>query len=170
MHETLRRRLSRFPRPLLSMIAAIFLASWALLPENATGEATSRHGGGPKPTTVSDAAKFAFGSVVIGADAQAVELPVSLPSPAMKLVTIHYRTSEGSARQGINYVPTEGTLKFRPGSRTQVIRVPLIQDNRELSTRTFTVHLGNANAGPAARVLLTPQVGCCNGICPCPCP
>jgi hypothetical protein len=63
--------------------------------------------------------------------------------------TIHYATSAGSARAGVNYVAVSGILTFAPLEIEQTIDVPLIQDTVFKGQPDFFVALSEPSI-PAA--------------------
>lgn len=61
------------------------------------------------------------------------------------VVTVNYRTVEGTAKPGVNYIPAEGSISWGPReSGRKTVRVPLI-DNIEFDTgKTLTLELTSA--------------------------
>jgi uncharacterized repeat protein (TIGR01451 family) len=93
-----------------------------------------------------------FSQVLIG-DVTAIEpfgdLPGSmtfnvslLPSNAVP-VSVQFFTSDGTAAAGLDYLATNGTLVFPPGTTNQTITVTLLPDALSESNETFTVTLVN---------------------------
>lgn len=70
-------------------------------------------------------------------------------------VTVQWRTEDGSAQAGRDYVGTSGTLYFTNGIRERTLTVLLIDDTEEEGTESFSVRLFNVT-GPA--VLQAPEV------------
>jgi len=74
-------------------------------------------------------------------------------------VTVQYQTSDGSARAGIDYVATGGTLTFQSGQTSATITVPL-SNNSSPGAPTETANLtlsspGNARLGSAVTATVT---------------
>ncbi len=72
------------------------------------------------------------------------------PSPA----TLTYSTSDGTAKAGVNYTPTSGSLTFEPGQTQATIAIPIIQDGLDVDDLGFSLNiisLGTADflSGPA---------------------
>ena len=42
--------------------------------------------------------------------------------------SVHYATSDGSARAGVNYLPASGTITFNPGETSKAFTVPVLDD------------------------------------------
>src|SRR5207247_1956713 len=64
---------------------------------------------------------------------------------SMQTVTVSYATADGSAVAGSDYVSTNGTLSFAPGTTNQTL---IVRVNGDLSTETnetFLVNLANAS-------------------------
>ena len=74
---------------------------------------------------------------------RAMFFSVTLDPPATETVTVDYYTRAGSAKQGTDYVHTQGTLTFAPGAGAAVqgIRVEIIDDDVEDSGETFEMIL-----------------------------
>ena len=90
-----------------------------------TGEGTIRDnddgGGGSLPTlSVGDAA------VVEGDTAT---FRVTLSAASENVVTVSYKTKDGTAVAGSDYTAMAGTLRFEPGDTTKTIRVPTVDDD-----------------------------------------
>jgi serine protease AprX len=61
-------------------------------------------------------------------------------------VTVHYGTYDGTAKAGLNYTATNGTLTFNQGEINHTIQVPL-NNSPAASNRTFNVMLSNPTGG-----------------------
>jgi uncharacterized repeat protein (TIGR01451 family) len=70
-------------------------------------------------------------------------------------VTVEWRTEDGSARAGQDYVQASGRLVFTNGVQTRTLTVFVLDDTEEEGTESFSVRLFNVT-GPAT--LLTPEV------------
>ncbi len=69
---------------------------------------------------------------------------VSLSVPSMRMVSATYRTFDGTAQAGTDYVMASGTLTFAPGEVEQEVRVRLIRDERDWREETFSLALESA--------------------------
>jgi hypothetical protein len=63
-------------------------------------------------------------------------------------VTVHYATSDGSARAGTDYTATSGDLTFAAGVTSKTISVPLLDDPDAAASESFTVTLPTRAAVP----------------------
>ncbi len=73
-----------------------------------------------------------------------VELAVS----SAKTVTATYSTAPGTAVAGVDYVVQTGTVTFAPGTTTQTIAIPLLNNGVAVDNKTFTLTLATpTNAG-----------------------
>ena len=89
---------------------------------------------------------------VSSAEGTAATFTVSLSSATAKQVTVKFATSNGTARQGTDFVRTTGTLTFAPGQLSKTISVPTIDDALYEPDETFVVSLTsptNATLGDA---------------------
>ena len=69
---------------------------------------------------------------------------VTLSGPAAVAdVTVDYATADVTAVDGTDYTNTMGTLTFTPGTLTQTITVPIIDDAVWEATETFDITLSN---------------------------
>ena len=68
---------------------------------------------------------------------------VHLSSPASRLVTVVYRTSERTARAGADYVEADGTLTFTPGETVRTVTVDTINDSETEPLETFVLSLSS---------------------------
>ena len=85
------------------------------------------------------------------ADAEASEgdgemaFSVRLSVPSSQTVTVEYATADGTATAGTDYEETTGTLTFSAETTAQTIRVPIIDDDLDEATETFTIVLSNSS-------------------------
>jgi len=61
--------------------------------------------------------------------------------------TVHYETSDGTAKAGVNYTAASGTLQFADGEATKSFNVTLLRDNVYTGTQYFNATLSNPSAG-----------------------
>jgi len=62
-----------------------------------------------------------------------------------EVVTVDFATADGTARAGVDYVATFGTLTFVPGETTKTITITVL-DPTSVPDKYLFVHLGNATA------------------------
>lgn len=72
---------------------------------------------------------------------------VTLSAPTTQTVTIDYATADGTARAGVDYTTTAGTLTFAPGQATRTIIVPILGGTADVADRTFAVNLSRPVGG-----------------------
>ena len=84
---------------------------------------------------ISDAAPVAEGNDAV--------FTVSLSTPSSQVVTVEYRTVDGTAGAGSDYTTTSETLRFDPLETTKTIQVPVLTDSMSEPSETFEVELWN---------------------------
>lgn len=73
---------------------------------------------------------------------------VSLDSAASTPITVNYATANKTAKSGVNYAGTKGTLSFEPGQTSQTLSINTIDDNTyETAPLTMTVKLSKPTKG-----------------------
>lgn len=60
-----------------------------------------------------------------------------------RMVSVNYRTEDGTANAGSDYRFTEGTVVFKPGETEKEIRIDIIDDDIFEEDEHFLVHLSN---------------------------
>ena len=70
--------------------------------------------------------------------------PVTLSSASTSPVTVLFRTADGTATAGRDYVPMSGRLVFAPGQTQRTVAVPVVPDSRKEDAETLTLHLSSA--------------------------
>jgi len=85
-------------------------------------------------------------------DAQAVEasgaslrFPVTLDAPAETVVSVRYRTSDGTATAGSDYEAASGALTFEPGQTSGTVSVAVLDDDLDEGSETLTLTLSYPN-------------------------
>ena len=89
----------------------------------------------PTTASVTDA------TATVGASATTAVFTVALASATGVPVWIHYATSDGTARAGLDYTATSGTLYIAPGETSATISVPVTADTEPGPDRTFSLVL-----------------------------
>ena len=82
---------------------------------------------------ISDAAPVAEGNSAV--------FTVSLSTLSSQVVTVEYRTVDGTADAGSDYTDTSGTLRFDPLEPTKTIEVPVLTDSMSEPSEDFEVEL-----------------------------
>ena len=85
--------------------------------------------------SISDAAPVAEGNDAV--------FTVSLSTPSSQVVTVEYRTVDGTASAGSDYSTTSETLRFDPLETTKTIQVPVLTDSMSEPSEDFEVELRN---------------------------
>ncbi|MFM6140039.1 MAG: S8 family serine peptidase, partial [Sphaerospermopsis kisseleviana] len=89
---------------------------------------------------------------------QNVTYTVTLSSASTETVTVQYATVDNTAIAGSDYTTTSGTLTFAPGVTSQVINIPILNDDLNEADETFTLTLSsptNANLGTTTTATTT---------------
>ncbi|MDD5754841.1 MAG: Calx-beta domain-containing protein, partial [Methylococcales bacterium] len=71
------------------------------------------------------------------------QISISLNSASNDVVTVNYKTSDGSATADSDYTATNGTLTFAKGQTTQTINVDIVGDNLMEDDENFNVSLSS---------------------------
>lgn len=71
-------------------------------------------------------------------------------------IYVNYSTTDVTAKAGVNYTKTSGTLVFTNGQSSQSFRVPIIYDPQITGNLAFYVNLSTSNGSPV--VVTTPSV------------
>ena len=69
---------------------------------------------------------------------------VNLSKQSNTTVTVGYATEDGTADAGTDYTARSGTLVFLAGETEKTIAVPVVDDNADEITETFTMRLSDA--------------------------
>ena len=68
---------------------------------------------------------------------------VSLSAASNSTVTANYKTLDGSATAGADFVDTTGVLSFAPGETEKIVGVPLINDTENEGLQSFLLELNS---------------------------
>jgi uncharacterized delta-60 repeat protein len=82
-------------------------------------------------------------------EGEAADCTVEKKWDATNIVTVQYFTRDGTAKEGVDYSATSGTLTFAPGEYSKSIHVPLINDGLVEDTKSFLLVLTNVQGGPS---------------------
>ncbi len=91
--------------------------------------------------TVNIRPQITINDVIVNEAAGTATFTVSLSSTSVQTVTVAYNTTDGSAVQPGDYTSATGTLTFAPGTTTQTITVPIVNDTILEGDETFNVNL-----------------------------
>ena len=95
---------------------------------------------------------------------------VWLDAPATTTVSVRYRTSDGTAHAGSDYVGTQGALRFAPGEQSKRVEVKVLEDAHDEGSETMILTLSRpygstltdaeatgtiVNTGPIPRAWIT---------------
>ena len=82
--------------------------------------------------------------VTVNEGAGTATFTVTLGAASGQTVTVGYATNGGTATSGADFVAESGTLTFAPGTTTQTITVPILNDSTFENSEAFTVTLSGA--------------------------
>ena len=108
--------------------------------ERKLSHSTSATVEGPVGISVGDVEVEEGASVVLA-------FQVALTRAASNALTVDYATSDGTATAGADYTSTSGTLTIGAGSSSGTVEVPVIDDEHNEGSETFTLTLSNASSG-----------------------
>ena len=98
--------------------------------------------------TDGDAEPVPAGPGVSVADAQVNEAAgeplrfrVTLNAPAQSAVSVRYRTADGSALAGADYVAAHGAVRFAQGERAKTVEVAVVNDSHDEGSETLALTL-----------------------------
>ncbi|RUM65490.1 MAG: hypothetical protein DSZ03_02705, partial [Sulfurimonas sp.] len=92
---------------------------------------------------VGDISTLSIDDVTVNEDAAEMVFTLTLSQPSDVPVSVDYITVPGTASEGDDYTPVSGTVTFSPGSVTQTIAVPVIDDALFEGNETLNVMLSN---------------------------
>jgi len=72
---------------------------------------------------------------------QNLSYTVTLSKASTQSITVKYATANSTAIAGSDYTSTTGVLTFNPGIKTQVINIPILNDDLNEVNETFTLSL-----------------------------
>ena len=107
------------------------------------GTATIRDDDGPPAPPILP--ELEIDDVTVDEDGGSAVFRVSLSKQSTATVTVEYATEAGTAEAGTDYTARSGTLVFLAGETEQTIAVPVVDDNADEITETFTMRLSEAH-------------------------
>ena len=75
---------------------------------------------------------------------------VTLDTAPEEAVSVRYRTSDGTARAGTDYVASLGALRFAPGETEKTVEVRVLADSHDEGSETMTLTLSQASGARLA--------------------
>lgn len=103
--------------------------------------------------------QFAAPGFSISEDAGAASITVTRTGGSSGAVTVRYATSDGTARDGIDYTATSGTLSFPAGVTSRTFTIPIPGGTRDGTVASLNLTLsgatGGANLGARTTAVLT---------------
>jgi chitinase len=101
--------------------------------------------------------------VIVDEKAHTAFVPVLLGGPAgqrsNRVVTVRYRTVNGTAAAGADYTATRGTLRFAPGDNVKHVPVRIRDDTRTEAAERFTLRLRAPTNAVIATARATVTIG-----------
>ena len=76
---------------------------------------------------------------------------INLPAPAADTASVDYVVVGGTATAGVDFIASQGTLRFPVGTTTRTISVPVIGDRMNEGNETLFVNLSNAVSATIVR-------------------
>ena len=83
-------------------------------------------------------------------EGETAEFVVRLSASSGVAATVSYRTFDGTALAGFDYVAAEGTLRFEPGETTHTVAVATLTDDLVEGPEGFTVELSDPSGATVA--------------------
>ena len=83
-------------------------------------------------------------------EGETAEFVVRLGASSGVAATVSYRTFDGTALAGFDYVAAEGTLRFEPGETTHTVAVATLTDDLVEGPEGFTVELSDPSGATVA--------------------
>ena len=111
--------------------------------------------------TIKDADKgvqFSAATYTVPESTASAMITVTRTGPPLDVAKVQYSTSDGTARAGINYKATSGTLSFASGVTKGTFTVPLIGDKQVKGPQSVLLLLSsptNTALGPLSSAVLT---------------
>ena len=90
---------------------------------------------------------FYVPALSVNEDAGQVVIKVARGDDGDSRMTVDYATADGTAQAGHDYTPVTGTIAFEPGEVLKSFVVPIINDTRPETNKTFRVILTNPTGG-----------------------
>lgn len=95
---------------------------------------------------------FPGSTEILGENETSREIAVLRTGGSAGAATVHYATSNGSAKAGIDYAAVSGTLSFADGETSKVITIGALDDGLSEGPQTFQIALSSASGAGLGRV------------------
>jgi hypothetical protein len=99
------------------------------------------------PTPVAGTVQFAQPSYAISENTGTATITVTRTGGDAGGVTVRYATADGTAKSGVNYVSTSGTLAFGSGETAKSFTIPILDDGQFNGDTTVTLLLSTPGGG-----------------------
>lgn len=83
-------------------------------------------------------------ATVVEGDGAVLRFQVNLSRALSNAVSVRYRTAEGTARAGEDYVATQGVLRIAPGATSAIIEVAVLPDSHDEGSEQLSLELSRA--------------------------
>ena len=80
---------------------------------------------------------------------------VTLDAPAQSTVSVRYRTSDGTAQAGVDYVAGHGAVRFARGETAKTVNVAVLKDDHDDGSETMTLTLSGPYGATVADATAT---------------
>ena len=80
-----------------------------------------------------------------------MRMPITLYPTSRSQITVEYRTEDGSAKDGVNYRSTRGTLTFAPRERHKTVEIDILDDGLGSHTSFRFIAVGPHGGGAEVR-------------------
>jgi hypothetical protein len=111
-----------------------------------------------QPITGSGGFRFSSPTYSVGEGAGNVTITVQRVGGSDGAVTVHYATSDGSAKAPADYGARSGVLSFADGQKTKTFSVAIVNDSKHEPAEWFSVRLSNPGGGAALGTPTTAKV------------
>jgi len=108
---------------------------------------------GEATVTITSAATLSINDVSLLESNGPAVLTVTLTGSPAGQVTVDYATVPGTATSPGSFTASQGTLTFPPGTTTEPISIPIVNDNIANGKRIFTVSLSNPKGAAIAKAI-----------------
>ena len=102
--------------------------------------------GAPAPPVEDSAVTFAVKNAK-GTEGDAISAAIVKSSRSMGTITVDYATVARTAKEGIDYESTSGTLSFAPNEMTKYVNIRTIDNATDEANRTFDLYVTAVSSG-----------------------
>jgi glucose/arabinose dehydrogenase len=112
----------------------------------------------PPPTSSPGVIKLEASNIIVNEADGTATVTVLRQQGSEGTVTVDYRTVNGSATAGADYISKSGTLTFAPGETRKSVTITILDDNLPESNETFGFAIDNITGGASLLAPRTAQV------------